>query len=64
MSAPNLNPMGLTSGIWPGNYVHPDVTAHPVSALVASYPVGRDILLNGKIVSFVEPLSIKDLPKH
>ena len=40
----NLNPLTLTSGVWSGNYVQPDTTAHPVNANVGSYAVGSDVL--------------------
>ncbi len=40
----NSNPMGLTSGVWQGNYIQPNTATPTVSSAVASSPVGANML--------------------
>ena len=61
----NLNPMGLTSGVWPGNHIAPGTATPTVSSAVASYPVGSNVMnVPAPLPRFVEPgLGIKDDPQ-
>ena len=61
----NLNPMGLNSGVWAGNYNQPNTATPTVSFAVASYPVGSNVMsVAAPLPRFVEPgLSIKDDPQ-
>ena len=53
---PLLNPMGITSGVWQGNYVQPDYRIPTVNANVASYPTGANSLnLSWPIASYSQP---------
>jgi hypothetical protein len=60
----NLNPMGLTSGTWAGNYAQPNTATPTVSSAVASYAVGTNVMnIAAPLPRFVEPgISAKDDP--
>jgi hypothetical protein len=55
MSAPNLNPMGLTSGIWPGNYQHQDTLAHQNPAVTIIPPIVGNPLRIASITKYIHP---------
>jgi hypothetical protein len=40
----NSNPMGLNSGVWPGNYVQPSSGNPPANPAVAGTSVGANVL--------------------
>jgi hypothetical protein len=61
----NLNPMAITGPTPAANYVQPDTIAHPVSAAVAVYPTGTDVLqlhYTAPPVKYSQPLSAADNP--
>jgi hypothetical protein len=61
----NLNPMGLTSGVWPGNHIAPNTAAPASNPAIASYPVGTNVLnIAALLPRYVDPgISAKDDPQ-
>lgn len=64
-----LNPLGLTSGNWSGNYIAPNSpesgsNVNPkANAAVASYAVGNNVLnVPNPVPKYSEPITTKDNP--
>jgi hypothetical protein len=52
----NLNPMGITSGVWAGNFQQPGTAAPAANPAVASYAVGANSLnLATPLTPYVQP---------
>jgi hypothetical protein len=52
----NLNPMGITSGVWAGNAQQADYRVPVVSSAVASYPIGTNMQgVTWPIPAYVQP---------
>jgi hypothetical protein len=53
----NLNPMGITSGVWPGNYQQPNVSNPAANPAIASTAVGANMLnVSWPITVYVQPV--------
>jgi len=51
----NLNPMGLTSGTWAGNYAQVNTAVPAPNPAIASTSVGADVLHVNPVTPYSQP---------